>query len=385
MTDQERSNVPAVALVLSTALCIGVTIGLFPALLSINLDARGFDTSLSGLLAAMHGLSGLIVGLFVPRLVARLGVMKLYVASVLLAAAMACLFAFTDDLAVWFVIRFLMGMGLGMQWIVSETLMNQVAQGPRRGMIISLYVVILGIGLSIGPLILTVVGTSGLLPFACVAGLLLLSCLPVAFLKTARHDQGAEGKPLGLIASFLRCPSAMLAGAADGFVFQAFMALLPIYFLKLGTDQNAALALLNAFAMGTVVMQLATGFLIDRYSPDKVVIAASLLLCLGLLMMSVDGMGSLAQWLLVGLMGGPAAVLYTAGLAGVNDAFASEDMASGTAAFTVIWHIGGLSGPALVGLAMRLWDPYGFLIAVAVLLAALIAANLRTLSWRSAA
>jgi MFS family permease len=381
MTVRAPTGWTAVGLVLSTAICIGVTLGLFPALLAINLDARGFDTSLNGLLAAMHGLSGLIVGLFVPSLFARLGAMKLYVASVLLAAAMACLFAFSDSLAAWFVIRFVMGAGLGMQWIVSETLMNQVAQGPRRGMIISLYVVVLGVGLSIGPLILTLVGTQGLLPFACVAALLLLSCLPLAFLRSVRQENPADGKPMGLYAAFLRCPSAMLAGAADGFVFQAFMALLPIYFLRLGTEQNAALGILNAFAIGATVTQLLIGLLLDRFSTDKVVIAASLLLWLGLLI-SFEGIGPLTGWLFVAVMGGPAAVLYTAGLAGVNDAFTAEEMASGTAAFTVIWHMGGLSGPALVGLAMQIWDPYGFLIAIAAALAVLILANLRTLSRR---
>ena len=112
------------------------------------------------------------------------------------------------------------------------------------------------------------------------------------------------------------------------------------------------------------------------------VIAASLLLWLGLLLISFEGIGPLTGWLFVAVMGGPAAVLYTAGLAGVNDAFTAEEMASGTAAFTVIWHMGGLSGPALVGLAMQIWDPYGFLIAIAAALAVLILANLRTLSRR---
>lgn len=364
-----------VGLVLSTALCIGVTIGLFPALLAINLEARGFDTSLNGLLAAMHGLSGLIVGLFAPALAARLGALKLYVVSVVLAAVMACLFAATDNLPLWFLIRFLMGAGLGMQWIVSETLMNQVAQGPRRGTIISLYVVVLGIGLSLGPLLLTLVGTGGLLPFACVAALLLLSCLPLAFLRKLRPDEQGSGKTLGLVTSFLRCPSAMLAGAADGFVFQAFMALLPIYFLRSGIEQNAALGMLNAFAIGTVIVQLAVGFLLDRFSPNKVVIIASLLFCFGLLLISVEAMGPVARWLIVALMGGPAAVLYTAGLAGVNDAFTAEEMASGTAAFTVIWHVGGLSGPALVGLAMQLWNPHGFLVAIAAALLGLVIAT----------
>jgi MFS family permease len=314
----------------------------------------------------------------------RLGARRLYVASVCLAALMACLFAFSDSLPAWFVIRFVMGAGLGMQWIVSETLMNQVSRGPRRGMIISLYVVMLALGLAIGPLLLTVVGTTGLLPFACFSILLLLSCVPLAFLKMAKHEGEAGRKTIGLYESFLRCPSAMLAGAADGFMFQAFMALLPIYFLRTGAEQNTALGMLNAFALGAMAMQMLIGVLLDRFSPDKVVICSCLLLCLGLLLMSFDGLGSWALWIIVALMGGPGAAVYTAGLAGVNDAFSAEDMPSGTAAFTVIWHIGGLSGPALVGIAMELWNPYGFLAAVAAALLVLALANVRSLARRAA-
>ena len=164
-----------VTLVMSTALCIGLTIGLFPALLSLNVEARGYDTSWNGLLAAMHGIAGLAVGPFVPRLMARLGALRTYVAAVALAASTVLLFTVFQDLKVWFLLRFILGVGLGIQWIVSETWVNQVALGPRRGAIISIYVVILSVGLALGPLIMTIVGTLGAAPFLVSAALIALS------------------------------------------------------------------------------------------------------------------------------------------------------------------------------------------------------------------
>lgn len=369
----------SVVLILSTALCAGVTLGLFPALLSINLELRGIDTSVNGLLAAMHGTAGLIVGLFVPRMMVRFGSIRLYFWSIAFAAGTVLLFSAFNSLSAWFAIRFVMGLGLGTQWIVSETLMSQIAQGPRRGTIISLYVVMLSIGMAIGPLLLTLIGTTGFRPFVTVSGLLLLSSIPVAFLRLPRGAESEHGKTLGLLTAFRRCPSAMLAGAADGFVFQAFMALLPVYFLRLGTSEASAISMLNAFCVGAVLAQVVIGQLLDRFSPDKVIVGASLLLCVGLALVANRYLGEVTLWLLVALMGGPAAALFTAGLAGVNDAFSADEMSSGTSAFTVIWHVGGLSGPALVGIAMEMWEPFGFPLMIGIVLALLVIANGRTL------
>jgi MFS family permease len=364
-----------VTLVMSTALCIGLTIGLFPALLSLNVEARGYDTSWNGLLAAMHGIAGLAVGPFVPRLMARLGALRTYVAAVALAASTVLLFTVFQDLKVWFLLRFILGVGLGIQWIVSETWVNQVALGPRRGAIISIYVVILSVGLALGPLIMTIVGTLGAAPFLVSAALIALSCLPLLFLPAQTTVDQEYKKALSLLAAFLRKPSAMLAAAMDGFIFQAFMAFLPIYFLRLGTSEALAIGMLNAFFVGGIVMQILVGYLLDRFTPAKVLLASCLLLLVGLLVIADRSLGADTLWLVLFLMGGPAAAIYTAGLASVTDAFTAEEMPTGTAIFTMIWHIGGLSGPALAGLAMDWWNPFGFSLTIAVSLIILAVAN----------
>jgi hypothetical protein len=50
-------------------------------------------------------------------------------------------------------------------------------------------------------------------------------------------------------------------------------------------------------------------------------------------------------------------------------------MPSGTAAFSVLWYVGGLSGPVVAGYAMDLWNPYGMAATVATACAVLVAAS----------
>lgn len=80
-----------IAFVLATAAFIGLTLGLFPALLALAGEARGFNTSANGLLAAMPAAAGIVVGPFVPRLIRVLGPLRLFIWSSSLAAGAASL------------------------------------------------------------------------------------------------------------------------------------------------------------------------------------------------------------------------------------------------------------------------------------------------------
>lgn len=364
-----------VALIMSTALCIGMAIGLFPALLALNLDARGYDSTSNGLLAAMHGLAGLAVSPFVPRLMAGLGALKTYFMALACAAAAALLFTLSDDIGAWFALRFLMGVGLGIQWIVSETWVNQIAQGPRRGTIISVYLLVLTVGLATGPLILTVTGFSSAAPFFIAAAILALSGLPLLFLPAQPVAVGGHGKHLPLLDALRRKPSAMLAAVMDGFIFQSFMALLPLYFLRLGSPETAAIGMLNAFFLGSFTLQLVVGYALDRHSPAAVLFWSSLILLIGLAITAVPNLGLGWIWFAIFLMGGPAVAIFTAGLAGISDAFTAEEMPSGTAMFTMVWHVGGLAGPVMAGVAMDVWNPFGFAAVIAASLMILALAN----------
>jgi MFS family permease len=369
-----------VTMVMSTAFCIGITLGLFPALLSLNVENRGFDTTWNGLLAAMPALAGIAVGSFVPRIIARLGALQTYVLAVSLAIAAVCLFPIYTNLAAWFVIRFVMGAGMGVQWIVSEMWVNRLAIGPRRGLVLSVYVIVLSVGLSLGPLIMSIVGTQGAGLFYLTATLLAVSCLPLFFASGPSASDNLASRPLTLAAAFRRKPSAMLAGLVDGFVFQTLMVFLPLYFIRLGTSETVAINMLTAFFVGGIILQFIVGYMLDRLTPAIVLIGCCILLIIGLAVMADIRNTVFMIWIVLLVLGGAGAAIYTSGLAGINDAFSVDEMPSGTAMFSILWYLGGLAGPATAGFAMEWWNPYGMAAVVALSAVVLAAVNAFTLS-----
>lgn len=321
----------------------------------------------------MPALAGIGVGPFIPRIISGLGPLRTFLLFSGLAAGLASLFPFFDDLSAWFVIRFAMGIGMSIQWVVSEMWMNRLAIGPRRGTILSLYVIVLSAAIALGPYLLSVLGTQGQIPFLTAAALLVLSALPLAFAGNGRRDEKQRASTLSLLDAFLRKPTAMLTGLIDGFVFQTLLVFLPLYFMRQGASEASALHYLTLFCLGGVILQLIVGFLLDRFSTTLVLTGCCSLLIAGLALSPMVKDIPVLAWPLLLLTGGCAAAIYTSGLAGINDAFSAAEMPCATTTFSMLWYVGGLSGPAAAGYAMSLWDPFGMTAVVAAACAVMVA------------
>lgn len=345
-------------LAMSTALCYGIALGIFPALLSLNLENNGFEASWSGMLGATPAIAGMAILPFSPWIVARLGARPVYLAGAVLSVSTAALFPVIPDLLAWFVLRFLMGAGLAIQFMVGESWVNNLADGPRRGRILGIYVIVLSVGLFVGPTIMSIVGTLGHPPFLVTSGLLLLACLPILLARNMLPPtEGA--RTMGLVGAFLRKPSAMLTGLFDGFIFQALLIFLPIYALRLGVSEDQAIRFLMICMLGGIPLQLLIGYLLDRIGAQAV-----LILCCAILLLTFPAFAwfiaePVVTWPTLIFIGAASAAVYTAGIAAISSSFSAEEMPSGTAAFNIVWYVGAVIGPTATGYAATLWDPHG--------------------------
>jgi MFS family permease len=361
-----HSRVRELTLAMSTALCYGIALGLFPALLSLNLETNGFETSWSGLLGAMPAIAGMAIVPFSPRMVARIGARPVYFASATLSIATAALFPMFPNLAAWFVLRFLMGAGLAVQFVVGESWVNSLAEGPNRGRILGIYVIVLGAGLFVGPLIMTITGTRGHPPFLVAAGLLLLGCLPILLARQMLSCSEDSSRIMGFIDALLRKPSAMITGFFDGFIFQTLLIFLPIYALRLGTSEERAIQYLAVCMLGGIPLQLVVGYLLDRIGSEAVLVLACAVIVPALPAFAWLIDQPAAAWPTLILIGAASAAVYTAGIAAISGSFNAQEMPSGTATFNVLWCIGAVIGPAVAGYAMTVWDPHGVALSMIV-------------------
>src|SRR5262245_51167898 len=206
----KQSRVRDLTLAMSTAFCYGVALGLFPALLSLNLEGNGFETSWSGLLGATPALAGMAIGPFSPRIIARIGSRPAYFAGAFLSISTAALFPVFPSLPIWFLLRFLMGAGLALQFVIGEAWVNNLAEEYSRGRIIGIYVIVLSVGLFVGPLIMAMTGTRDQPPFLVAAGVLLLACLPILFARHMLPPVEGSSRIMGFFDALRRKPSAMI-------------------------------------------------------------------------------------------------------------------------------------------------------------------------------
>ena len=363
----------SLAAVLSTVFGVGLCIGMATPLVSLTLESRGYSSSVIGLVAGAYAAAVLVAGPVVPWATHRIGPLAALFLGTAVSAAALALFPFAAHLAVWLVLRMAMGAANAFDWVVSETWINSLATEANRGRVVALYATVWGGGIAGGPLVLHVVGTAGHTPFVVGAAIMALAFLPVLAARriippiTSRYTSGA------LIPTVATAPRAMAAALLAGLGEGSFFALFPVYAIDLGTTASTAVLLVAVFAAGNLALQPPIGWLADRGDRGRLLlgVATMALICPILLPFAFGWQPGL--WVTVFLWGGAVAGFYTVGLILLGQRFAGGDIASANTAFIMTYTFGMMVGPALCGLAMRVWAPHG-LVATMALLAGLFAA-----------
>ena len=124
---------PGLAAAISAATIVGITYGGVVPLLSLNLEHLGVDPVWNGLMGAMPSAAMICLSAFIPLIVRLLGAARAVYASTALASVILLLFPVVTYVPAWFVLRFLMTLGIGLPWIVSETWINALAPAEKRG------------------------------------------------------------------------------------------------------------------------------------------------------------------------------------------------------------------------------------------------------------
>jgi MFS family permease len=284
-------------------------------------------------------------------------------------AALAVL-ALSRDLALWFLARFVLGLGVNGLYVLSETWLNLLVPKAQRGRWLAIYATSLAAGFALGPMLLLATGTDGVAPFAATiaitaatAGLVAVAAPrlpPVRF----QHGQSMRG--------FLPLAPLLLLAVGGAAAFdQAVLTFLPIWTLEIGGSTTAAQLAITALALGNVALQWPLGWLADRVSRRAAMLACTTATALGALLLPLVDGGGWALWTLVFLWGGFAYGTYTVALIELGDRFTGGLLLAGNAAFAMMWGVAGLVGPSAVGAAMDLAGPVGLPLVLGVMFTAI--------------
>ena len=350
---------------------------LFGPLLLFTLKARGLDTAAVGAFGALQWAGLLAATPFASSWVQRLGPRQALLASGAVPLVAMLGMVTSSNLVLWSLLYFVAGMASALRWILAEATVVELAPAHRRGRVMGLFSMMIGVTFMAGPALLSVLlaagwGTAGIgwVAVALVAlGLLLLLPVrpaPAAAAASAAARSGWRGTWGALRAA----PVVMLTGFVGGFFESGLASTLPLYGLGIGFSGAAAALLVAASGLGSTLLAPLAGELADRLPSARVRQACALAsLAASLALPWVPQWGGLA-WGIAFTWGAAGAALYTLAMVEIGQRHRGVALVNSTAVLVMAYTAGGMLAPAAGG-AMLQWAPVlGFpalLAAVAVL------------------
>jgi MFS family permease len=372
---QLPANWRDLAFIMATSSLVGAMHSLSFPLLSLVLERAGMAPWLIGLNAAAMGLGIFGIAPWMGGLVQRVGAVRCMQIGLALAALCLLALPLHVSFTAWFALRFLLGLGAAMVFVVSEAAVNGLAEDRLRGRILGVYATLFCVGYAAGPLVVAAVGSEGYLPFLIGGALLLLGLVPASLAHAADGALRAPGGHRPRLLLIWRLAPLTLAGALVFSILEsAHFAILPVFALAVGMTEAAAALLLSVWIAGNIVLQIPLGWLADRVDRRAVLQGATAVSLAGVLLLP-PAAGTALVWPLMLVLGGTMGGLYTLTLVLLGQQFKGGDLPIANTAFVVTMHIGLMLGPALGGLGMSAAGAPGLPVSLALVLAALLAAH----------
>ncbi|QRM55034.1 MFS transporter [Sinorhizobium sp. BG8] len=360
MAPVEEIHWPSLVAAISAISAVGIAMGLGLPLLSIIMEKRGISSTLIGLNSAMAGIAAMAAAPVTTRLAHSLGTANTMLAAVVLAAISALGFYYIQNFWLWFPLRVVFHGAITMLFILSEFWINAAAPPRRRGLVLGIYATVLSLGFAAGPLLFSLLGSNGVLPFAVGAGVILLAAVPIFIAR----DEGPviDEKPeLHFMRYVFLVPTATAAVFVFGAVEAGGLSLFPVYATRVGFTESQAALLLTSMGLGNVLFQIPLGLLSDHMKDRRALL--SIMALIG--MVGALALPLLAEnWILMAIVllfwGGCVAGLYTVGLSHLGSSLHGANLAAANAAFVFCYAVGTVAGPQVIGAAMDAGRQNGF-------------------------
>jgi len=361
-SSEERRNI-LIALFASDFM-IGVAFGGFAPLLALSMESRGISPLMIGLNSSMSPIGVISATLVTPWAIRKLGSIGAFFLGCAVVLGAILLFPVFENQTAWFILRFVMGLGLALPWVVSETWINMVTPDSSRGRVMAIYTMVLGLGFAIGPGIIAVFGSQGTLPYLISAAFFGFCLLPVFKVRhlAPKMDVPEHTRMSGLARS---APTILGAAVLAGVMDSAIFSFLPLYGLRLGFSESYAVTLLTLFLAGNLVLQYPVGWVADHISRRGMLLACAAACTLGPAFMPIVYSSPISLGIVLFFWGGGAWAIYGVALTMLGDRFPRGQLTAANAAFIMSFELANIFAPPISGYVINIWAPHGLMVFLA--------------------
>ncbi len=343
--------------------------GLQGSLLGLRASLEGFGIGVTGLVMSAYSLGVLFGAAVTPKLVLRVGHIRVFAALASLASASVLLHAVFLSASVWFFIRLVSGFCFSGLYVVAESWLNQASTNETRGKLLSIYMIISYAGTGFGQLLLNVADPAGFPLFILISVLVSLALVPISLTRTFA-PQVETPQPISLKQLYHLSPMGFVGCLFSGLAQGAFFGMGAVYGKLSGFSIGQLSLLLSLPLLGLVLFQFPIGTLSDRFDRRIILsIAAFASAALAIVCVIVFDYSFFAIGLSFTVFGGFALPIYSLSLAHTNDSLNLDQMLEASSKLVFVFGLGSVFGPLTAGLAMDLYGPQAFFIYLAVVFA----------------
>ncbi len=372
-----RAALAAVWAVILTGGIIQTANALQTDLLGVRAGIEMFPAWSIGVLMAGYYVGYSAGPLISPAIIRRFGHVNVSIAALVLSAIAITLHGLIVSPWAWTALRALSGLSLSVTFVAIESWINDRAQNRVRGRVFGVYLVSQMVGMTLAQALLQLGDPKTLVLFLLSSVIFVIGATP---LIVARDAAPAKTPPIpfGLVHLFRVSPLGAIACILSGVSWAVMFTFGPVYVQREGLGiAGVGLFMGLGLAAGSLA-QFPLGWLSDAIG-RKTTIA---FMCAGgaiaaLLGIAADGNSTLIYAVSV-LAGALIYPLYGLAVAQVNDAVAPAQRVAATAGLVLLFGIGSIFGPLVVGWAVGAFGPSAFFGVLAAIMAASLAAALAT-------
>ncbi len=331
--------------------------GILMVMIALKMEEFIKNEYLMSLSAATQIGAGVVFARYLPLIGQKTGMIKsLYISSIASAVCAFMLYKYFNY-PVWLFTIFVLGTSLFISGVTRNTIMIDLAPPHVRAMIISFGTMLVAVGNSCGPVILSILKTHDhFLSFVLAALFYLSAMLPLRRLKKI-DPIVCEEKKITLWRYIMNSPKIMFAAFSVSYAMSSATAFLIIYALRMGVSQDEASLLLSVLLFGTI-LYIPLGYLADHLNRRLLMIffAALSLICLLSLYFNEDPNNlSISLFLMFGCLAGiklPAIVL-------INEKYKPSQRLAVNSAFSRMSLTGNICGLFISGYFIKDFGPQG--------------------------
>lgn len=327
--------------------------GLQGSLVAIRAQMEIFDNTTTGLIMAGYFAGFFIGSWIVPYLVARVGHVRVFGALASLSSIAVLVFPVFVDPMVWLAMRVVTGIAYAGLYIVCESWLNDRATNETRGQMLSIYLIVMLMGMAGGQYLLNLYSPADFQLFTVVSVLVSLAVVPV-LISASKTPDFETPERMGLFRLFKASPLGVISMIFVGVGTGAWMGMGPSYAYALDMSIAETSNLMSIYFVGGFLLTYPIGKMSDLIDRRSVIVVVALLgTAASAAMLFITGDGRILLYLCAALVGGATQPLYSLCISHTNDYLTQKQMVAASSSMVMANGVGAVIGPNVAGFGLE--------------------------------